>query len=430
MHLVVIGLNHETAPVHLRELLRIPEASLCDALADLRAQEGVGEGLILSTCNRTEVYAVLPNRGADAVIIRWLQQYFRLPGDDYAHHLYSHAGHKAAEHLFRVAAGIDSLVVGEAQILGQVKVAYGTACQGQYSGSILNALFQQAITVGKRARTETEIGSGAFSVSSIAVQLAKSIFGSLAGRTVLIVGASKMGELTITNLMGSGATSVMVTNRTFAKARDLAERFGGTAVEMEQLESTLGQVDIVITATAATEPIITRNMMTRVMRQRRGRPIFLVDIAVPRDIAEDVGALDNTFVYNIDDLQMVVKADLANRQAEIGNVEAIIADEVAAFIQSMNSREAVPMITALRSRFDRIREDEMARLQDKLRHLSPEDLEMINLAARSMINKISHRPMICIKEYASSEDAQVRLETVRDLFGLTPDADGEERTTK
>lgn len=425
MHLVVIGLNHETAPIDLREKLRIPEAGLRAALSDLIAQEGVRECLILSTCNRTEIYACTPTRAGDEVVCGWLAEYCGMAPEAIAGHLYSRAGHKAAEHLFRVAAGIDSLVTGEAQILGQVRYAYGAASDGGFTGSILNALFQQAIAVGKRARTETEIGSGAFSVSSVAVQLAKSIFGELTGRTVLIVGASKMGELTITNLVGSGCASVLVTNRTFDRAQELAGRFGGKALEFSELIPALGIADIVITATGASEPILTRKMVSAAMHARRGRPLFFVDIAVPRDIAADVDALDNVFVYNIDDLQSVVQADLDTRREEIADVEAIITEEVAAFIHWFQSLDAIPVITALRGRFDEIREAEMAKLETKLRHLAPEDLAAINAAARSMINKICHQPMIRIKDYAGSEDSDLKLETVCDIFGICPEDEDE-----
>jgi len=424
---VVIGLNHETAPIGLREKLRVPEAGLTAALDDLQAREEIRECLILSTCNRTEIYACTPTRADDATVRRWIEAYFGVTAEEVGSHLYSHAGHKAAGHLFRVAAGIDSLVTGEAQILGQVRYAYGAASGGGFTGPVLNPLFQQAIAVGKRARTETEIGRGAFSVSSVAVQLAKSIFGELAGRTVLIVGASKMGELTITNLVGAGCASVLVTNRTLERAQDLAARFGGTALPIEELVPALGRTDIVITATGAREPIITRAMAAAAMRARRGRPLFLVDIAVPRDVAAEVSTLDNVFVYNIDDLQAVVQSDLDNRRGEIVSVETIIAEETAAFTHWFRSLEAVPVISALRERFDGIREAEMAKLQARLRHLSPEDLNAINAAARSIINKICHQPMICIKDYSNSEEADIKLETVCELFGLCPEDEGPER---
>ena len=423
MHLVVMGLNHETAPIHLREKFRIPEARLAAALDDLSARPGVHECLLLATCNRTEVYACTRNRADDATLRQWFGEFFGLQSDEYNEHLYARAGHKAAEHLFRVSAGINSLVIGEAQILGQVKCAYAIASQTDCTGAVLNPLFQQALTVGKRARSETEIGHGAFSVSSVAVQLAKSIFADLQGRTVLIVGASKMGELTLTHLAATGVTSVWVTNRTYARAEELAAAFGGKPIAFEQLGTALATVDIVITATGADESIITGSMVAAAMRARRGRPIFCIDIAVPRNIAPDVSALDNVFVYNIDDLQSVVQADVANRQAEVVKIEAIIAEEVRQFTRWYKALDAIPVIAALQDRFERIRQAELTRLQNKLRHLSPEDLALIDLTTRSMINKLSHQPLVQIKEYAAQDDATARLETVCHLFGLCVDND-------
>ncbi len=433
MHVAVIGLNHQTAPIELRERFRIAETDLPAALANLDQLDGIAECLILSTCNRTEVYLCAPTRAADAVVTQWFGEYFQLSADTYQHHLYARAGHKVAEHLFRVAAGIDSLVTGDAQILGQVKDAYATASGGGFTGSILNPLFQQAIAVGKRARTETEICCGAFSVGSVAAQLAKSIFGELDNRSVLVVGASEIGELTVTHLAASGATAIMVTNRTFSRAQELAARFNGHAIPFEQLTTALETTDIVISATGAQEPVITQKMVAAAMRTRRGRPIFLVDIAVPRDIAADVGNLDNVFVYNIDDLQTVVAAGCANRQGEIVKVEAIVAEEVAAFTRWLQTLDAVPLITALREQFDTIREAEIAKLRGKLRHLSPDELDVINSTMRSIVNKISHRPLVRIKDYANSDDASAKLATVCEIFGLAAvedDATAQPRDTR
>lgn len=423
MHVVVIGLNHETAPIDLRERVRITDADLPAALLDLAQHPEVQECLVLSTCNRTEIYACTPNRRLDDVVIQWLGDYCKLLSDDYRAHLYALSGHKAAEHLFRVAAGIDSLVLGEAQILGQVKYAFATASQEGTTGTVLNTLFQQALTVGKRARSETEIGRGAFSVSSVAVQLAKSIFGDLTGRVVLVVGASKMGELTMTHLAAAGANRIVVTNRTLQRATDLAARFDGTAEEFSELPLMLARADIVLTATSASEPIVTETLVHAAMRARHNRPIFMIDIAVPRDIAPGVGEIDNVFVYNIDDLQSVVCADEACRQIESEKVEAIVTQEVERYIDWFRTLDAVPIITALRTKFESIHEAEFARLHGKLRHLSPDDLETIRLAMRTMLNKISHRPLIRIKDYANSENASGKLDTVCELFGLCIEQD-------
>ncbi|NLN75842.1 MAG: glutamyl-tRNA reductase [Armatimonadetes bacterium] len=418
MHLVVIGLNHTTAPVELREKLSISDGQLPDAHRDLASRDAVLECVILSTCNRTEVYAYTPSRADDEVIIEWMSSFFSVPAGDFQPFLYSRAGHKAIEHLFRVASGIDSMVLGEAQILGQVKSAYAAATAASSAHTLLGGLFQQGISVGKRARTETEIGRGAFSIGSVAVGVARSIFDELKGRSVLLVGAGKMGELTATHLTASGASAVLVANRTHQKAIDLAERFNGQAVEFSQLQSAMISADIVITSTGAAEPIIDREMVLSAMKARRGRPLFFVDIAVPRDIEADVDLLDGVFVYNIDDLQAAVEAHAKERRAEVQKVEEIVRLEVAEFMIKFRTLDAVPVISALREKFEDIRQRETDRLRDRLRHLSREDLELINLTTRSIVNRICHTPMIQIKDYAGHDDSSEKLDMVCDLFGI------------
>ena len=418
VHLVVIGLNHKTAPVEIREKFSIPDESLPEALSALKSDVPVSECLILSTCNRTEVYACAETRAADAEIVEWIARYSGVDSPALSSYLYSLVGHKAAEHLFRVASGIDSMVVGEAQILGQVKAAYAAACENECTGSVLNALFQQAITVGKRVRTETEIGRGAFSIGSVAVRLAGSIFDKLSGRTVLVIGAGEMSEIAIIHLVSAGASDIVVTNRTYEKAVSLASRFNGKAAKIEEMVSVLESADIVITSTGSAEPIITRKMVQAVHHARRGRPIFFIDMAVPRDIEAGVGDLDNVFLYDIDDLQAVVAADMAERHAEIENGEGIVAEEVEGFLRWFRTLDAVPIITALRNKFDEIRSAEYDKLVGKLPDLSPEEREAINAAMRSVVNKICHQPMIRIKDYAVDQDSSEKLETICDVFGI------------
>lgn len=425
MHLVVIGLNHKTAPVELREKLSIDKAQLHGDLSALKAIDTVRECLILSTCNRTEVYAYTSSRADDAAVVRCIGEFCGVGPDAFASHLYSHAGHKAAEHLFYVAAGIDSMVVGEAQILGQVKDAYAAAKRMGFTGPVLNALFQQAIAVGKKARTETDIGRGAFSVGSAAVQLARSVFDELRGCTILIVGAGKMAELAITHLASCGASTVLVANRTYEKAVNLALQFGGQPIRFEDLAPALEAADIVITSTGANRPILTREMVSAAMHERRGRPMFLIDVAVPRDIDPRVQEIENVFVYNIDDLQAAVEADAVGRRAEAANVRAIVAQEVEEFMRWFGTLDAVPVIAALRKKFEDIRSAELDKLKRKLPDLAPEDLEAINAATRSIVNRICHQPMIRIKEYATDGDASARLETACDIFGIDAAGDGE-----
>ena len=413
--------------MELREKLSISEDQLPDALSSLKARDPISECLILSTCNRTELYACAGNRADDESITDFLSEYCGISRDTFASHLYSHAGHKAAEHLFSVASGIDSMVLGEDQILGQVKSAYSSAAGS--TGTVLNVLFQQAITVGKRARTETEIGRGAFSVGSAAVQLARSIFDDLKGRTVLIVGAGEMGEITTAHLVSSGASEVLVANRTGERAVSLASQFGGKPVGFEDLTSALEAADIVITSTGSREPVVTREMVSFAMRVRRGRPVFFIDIAVPRDIEPGVGDLDNVFVYDMDDLQAAVTADTATREAEVEKVEKIVLEEVEEFMRWFRTLDAVPVITALREKFENIRRAELEKLKGKLPNLSEEDLEAIEVTTRSIMNKICHQPMIQIKDYATGKDSAAKLEIICKVFGVCPlsgEMDGEQ----
>ncbi len=420
MHLVVIGLNHRTAPIELREKLSVPETRLPEALDDLASHPRNAECLILSTCNRTEVYAATTAKSDDALITAWMSRFFATAASDFEPHLYRHAGHKAVEHLFRVASGIDSMVIGEAQILNQVKNAYSAASQSGHTGAVLNSLFQKALNVGKRARTETEIGRGAFSVSSVAASLAKSIFDDLKGRTVLIIGAGEMGELTATHLLASGVGNILVANRTYERAVSIAERFGGRPISFEDIPSALGFADIVVTSASAAQPIISRNTVAAAMRVRHGRPLFFIDIAVPRDIEPGVEELDGVFVYNIDDLQAAVETHSAARRIEVSKVEDIIREELEEFMVRFRTFGAVPVITAMLNKFEEIRLEEMQKLNGKLRHLSAEDLDVIDAVTRSIVHKISHTPMLQIKDYMTRDDAAARLDSICELFGICP----------
>ena len=418
MHLVVIGLNHKTAPVDVRERLSLPESGLPEALSRLKMCGCVSECCVISTCNRTELYAVTESRENDAVLIDYLSALTGVPRADFESHLYTRAGHKAVSHLFRVAAGLDSMMLGEPQILGQVKTAYCVAGDCACTGAILNALFQQALAVGKRARTETEIARGAFSVGHAAVALADSIFGDLSGKSILVIGAGKMSDLTARRLAGGGVASVTVVNRTFDKAREIAESLGGTAVEFDRISEAMVEADIVITSTGAQEPIMTRDEMVGIMRARRERPLFLIDIAVPRDIAPDVDALDNVFLYNIDDLEGLVRQGVEERQREVEKVEWIIEQETRKFTSWLRSLEAVPLIRLLREKFDAVRDGEWERYRGRLSHLSEKDREIIQAMLQSLVNKISHYPMIQIKEYAASANGYEKMDVVRELFDV------------
>lgn len=428
MHLVVVGLNHKTAPVEVREKLAVSEGNLPKALETLNACHCVSECCILSTCNRTEIYAVINHHEDEDVLIEFISDYHEMDRESFEANLYRHRGHKAVQHIFGVAAGIDSMMVGENQILGQVKNAFCIADESDSTKAILNNLFRQALSVGKRARSETDISRGAFSIGYAAVELAKSIFGNLHGHTILILGAGKMSELTAKHMLAAGATSIVVANRTFSRAEALAKKLGGQAVTFEAFPDAMARADIFISSTGSPEPIVKREDMAKTMRMRRDRPLFAIDIAVPRDVESSVGELDNIFLYDIDDLESLVEQSVAEREREIEKVREIVADETHKFSTWMRSLEAVPLIKLLRQRLDGLRDAEWERHSGKLSHLTEKDRETVRAMMQSLVNKISHSPLIKIKEYASDSDGYDKLDVAREIFGIEVEevANGEE----
>lgn len=426
MHLAVIGLNYKTAPLDLREKLYIPNDRIPALLARLKELETISECFVLSTCNRTEVYSYSPDRLDETAIVGAIGRFCGLHPESFAPQLYTHSGHDTAEHLFRVTAGIDSMVLGEAQILGQVKEAYSLACKNESSGAVLNTLFQQAISVGKRARTETEIGRGSFSIGSVAANLARSIFDRLDGRAILVIGAGKMSELTVAHLIDSGVSRLLMTNRTYETALELASRFDGEPVHFGNITAALQIADIVIASTGADEPVITQEMVRSVMTMRSERPIFFIDIAVPRDIESDVAKIDNVFVYNVDDLQTEVNSDTKDRLSEVAKVESIIDQETTEFARWLSTMDSVPVIFALRDKLEEIRSIEVEKLHKKLPHLSQEDLNEVEMMTKSMVNRICHNPVTCIKEKAADGDGAATMDAVCEIFDLRTTSPGRE----
>lgn len=420
MHIALVGVNHKTAPIELRERVSFSREMLPDTLASLMATGAFTECLILSTCNRTEIYACSDKNDYNQQITSFISEYCNVPLSELTQHIYKFSGHKAAEHLFNVAAGIDSMVLGETQILGQVKDAYRTASQHRYTGSVLNTLFQQAATVGKRAHTETNIGRGTFSVGSAAVRLGQSIFEDLGNRSILMVGAGKMARTTLLNMVSAGANRVVVANRTHEKAAELAEEVGGSPIGLDEIPTALQTADIVITSTGMPGVVIDRKMVELAAKKRRGLPMFIIDIAVPRDVEPSVGDIEDVILYNIDDLQAVVASDNAERLIEVARVESIIVEELEQFMRWFRTLDAVPVITALRSKLESIRQIEVDNLSRKLSHLSPEDIEAINVATRSIVNRICHQPMLRVKDYAITGSIE-KLDIVCDAFGLCVD---------
>jgi glutamyl-tRNA reductase len=418
MRLYAVGVSHRTAPVELRECLDFARLGVDRALHAL-AERGFGRELVvLSTCNRAEIYAVTSADAPDGIFGRFMSDYHGVPYDAVSPHLFMYRGADAARHLFRVAAGLDSLVVGEPQILGQVKEAFATANDLKHTGALTNRLFHSAFSVGKRVRTETRLGEGAVSVSYAAISLAHKIFGDLKGLSVLILGAGEMAKLTGVHLQAQEVKQLTIASRTLAAAEALAQHLNGRAVAWASLPGTLASADIVISATGATEPVLTRGRIEEVMRHRRSRPLFIIDIAVPRDVEPSAGDLDQVFLYNIDDLQSIVKENLSRRAGELERAEAIVAEEVERFSAWMQSREIIPTVVALRQRFEAIRQAELERLEPKLSGLPPEARARVDEITHLIVEKLLVTPTEQLK--AASDDPMVvaYADALNRLFSL------------
>ena len=423
MRLFAVGLSHRTAPVELRECVDFSRKGIEAALGEL-ASRGVGRELVvLSTCNRSEIYVVGDTDATADHVGQFFSEYHEIPHEQVRDHLYVYRGPDAARHLFRVAAGLDSLVVGEPQILGQVKAAYGVASDRQFTAALTNRLFHSAFTVGKRVRSETGLGEGAVSVSYAAIALAKKIFGDLKGRSVLILGAGEMAKLTGIHLQSQHVKQITIASRTLATAQNLAARLDALAAPWEQIDHGLAAADIVVTATGASEPILTRARVEDAMRHRRNRPLFVIDIAVPRDVDAAVGQLDQVFLYNIDDLRTIVQENLARRGAELARAEAIIDEEVAKYTAWMQSREIVPTVVALRQRFEAIRRAELERLEPKLSGLPPEARARVDEITRLIVEKLLLTPTEQLKSVSDEAMIVAYADALNRLFSLAQDKD-------
>jgi glutamyl-tRNA reductase len=412
----LIGVNHKTAPVEVRERLAIPDSRLAEAIRRLAAHPGVEEGLILSTCNRVEVLAQTTNGTVD--LRGFLRDYFQLDPTDYESHLYEFHESDAVRHLFRVTSSLDSMVVGEPQILGQVKEAYATARAVGAVHSQLDLLLTRAFAVAKRVRTETAVGSSAVSVASVAVELAKKIFGSLQGKHVYLVGAGKMSELAARHLLAHGAESIFVANRTFDRAQQLAARFDGKAILFEQLYETCDRADIVITSTGAPHAIFRREHGEMFLARRKNRPMFFIDIAVPRDVDSGMNKLDGIFVYDIDDLQQAVSSHVADRRKEAEHAEIIIVAEVERFQARLQTLDVVPTIVSLQDHLETIRQAEIDRVRGRLGALSPEQELAVETLTRGIVSKIMHTPISTLKTAVREPEATTVIDLVRRLFNL------------
>jgi glutamyl-tRNA reductase len=419
VHLLLVGASHRTAPVELRERLDFCSRGLEQAVRALAARQTAAEAVVVSTCNRAELYVACDEpEGASRDLVAFISEFHQLPADQVQPHLYSHVDRDAARHLFRVSSGLDSLVVGEPQILGQIKEAYSIAATAQSTGPLLTKLFHWAFGVGKRVRSETALAEGAVSVSFAAVRLAKKIFGNLTGRRVLVIGAGEMGKLTAVHLKAQGVQSVMITSRTLAHAQDLARDVGGTVLTWDLVPQALLESDIVITVTGSSTPILSKAQVAAAMPASRTRPLFIIDIAVPRDVDPRAGEIEQVFLYNIDDLQAIVRENLERRGAEVGRAEEIVEEEAERFASWYRSREAVPTIVALRQRFEGIRKSELERLEPKLASLPPEARARVDEITRLIIEKLLLRPTEQLKQTGDRQLVTQYADTLTQLFEL------------
>jgi len=416
MRFHLIGLNHNTAPVEVRERLAIPESRLPEACRKLGEHPGIDEGMIISTCNRVEIIANLKNGHGD--LRGFLREYFGVDPAEFERHLYEYREQDAVRHLFRVAASLDSMVVGEPQILGQVKEAYATARAVGTIRAQLDQLMTRAFAVAKRVRTETLVGSSAVSVASVAVELAKKIFGNLQGKQVYLVGAGKMSELAARHLLAHGCSSIFVANRTYDRAIRLAQKFQGQAIEFSRLYETCDRGDIVITSTGSPHAIFRREHGEAFISRRRNRPMFFIDIAVPRDVDPGMNKVEGIFVYDIDDLQQAVAAHVADRKKEAERAEAIVNSEVERFQARIQTLDVVPTIVSLQDHLETIRQAEIDRVRGRLGPLTPDQELAVEALTRGIVNKIMHTPISALKTAAREPEATTVIDLVRRLFNL------------
>lgn len=414
MSLVVVGINHRTAPVEVRERVVFEPARIPDALQQLRGIPDVQETVIVSTCNRTELYCVTNSLG-QAELGAWLQRYHGL-GVSLEHSLYHHGEQKAVSHAFSVASGLDSMVLGEPQILGQLKDAYRVAQEAGTTGPVLNRLFQSAFSVAKRVRTETKIGANAVSVASAAVAMARTVFASFENRTALFVGAGETVALAARHLHADGLRRMIIANRSIDRARELAAEFHGFAIGLDEIPNHLKEADIVVASTAAPHSIITRHMTEQALRARKRRPMFMVDIAVPRDIDADVAELEDVYLFTVDDLQSVVNENLEGRRQAAREAGELIESEVERFTHSMRTRDAAPLIRRLREDAERTRLRTLEQARQMLVHGKSQD-EVLNFLANTLTNRLIHAPSQRLRDAAETGDGEI-IETIAEIYRL------------
>ena len=415
MHLLAFGINHHTAPVEIREKAAFSSDQLISALHDVTAGGGASEAAIVSTCNRTELYCGLESARAEH-LIDWFCHYHRLKPTDIQPYLYRHPDQAAVKHAFRVAAGLDSMILGEPQILGQMKEAFATAHKAGATGKILNRLFQQTFSVAKQVRTDTEIGSSPVSVAFAAVSLARQIFGELGDKTALLIGAGETIELVARHLHQNGIGRMVVANRTAERAHLLASEFGGYSIALEEIPAHLPEADIIISSTASPLPILGKGAVERALKARRHEPMFMVDIAVPRDIEPEVGELDDVYLYKVDDLRGIIEENIASRREAAQQAEEIIESQVSQFMGWLRSLDAVETIRNYRESAEKVSQDLLDRASRRLANGDSAE-ETLAWLARNLTNKLVHAPTVQLRQ-AGFDDRGDLLEAARELFGI------------
>lgn len=419
MSIVVVGLSHKTASVEVREKLSFPEAKLPDALCCMGRCSMVNENVILSTCNRVETYALVKDVEKGSELLKdFYLEYHGLNDEVYRNSLYAYTGREAVRHIFRVAASLDSMVVGEPQILGQLKDAFDHALANKTTGVVMNRLMKKTISVAKRIRTETKIAESAVSISFAAVELARKIFGDLEGKAVMLAGAGEMAELAARHLVNNGVKTVLVANRTFERAATLADEFGGRAVKYEDFPDEMVHADILIASTGAQHYILTQKDMAKVIKERKNRPVFLIDIAVPRNLDPDINKIDNVYLYDIDDLQSVVASNIKERQKEAELAEDIVEEEINTFMSWLRSIDVVPTIVAIRDKAETIRQGELERTLSRMGELTEKQKKQVESLTQAIVNKILHTPLVALKQSAGDPEGSSHVEAARVLFDL------------
>ena len=419
INLIIVGVNHKTTPVEIREKLAFTKGKIEESVDRLFDFPDIVEHTILSTCNRVEIYARASSQdSAINSIKQFICEFHELSLIELEEHFYSYINEEAVEHLFRVSSSLDSMVLGEAQILGQVKDAYSLAKNLRSTGVILNQLFEKAFTIAKKVREETGIAERSVSISSAAVELAQKIFDDLENHTVMLVGTGEMAELAAKHLISYGVKTVYVTSRTYERAANLARALNGSALDFESFKHELYRADIVITSTSAPNFIIKKDFVEKAIQERKNKPIFFIDISVPRDIEPDINDLENVYLYDIDDLHVVVSANMKEREKEAQNAMHFISQEVTKFNNWLGALDAIPTIVEIRNRVENIRRQEVEKTLKKIPNLSENDKEVLRHMSSSIVNKILHKPTIKLKQQTQSEDGQIYLKAIRHLFHL------------